>query len=99
VTTIPGGDIITAKKACRGHIEVWNGTKWTTDGSTILYDQPYDYRIFVDGSDPVCSNGVVSFGVTSVIGGAFSGGVLYSGADTFRATITKTPTSTPTTPR
>ena len=99
MTTIPGGDIITAKKACTGHIEVWNGTTWTPDGSTILYDEPYDYRVFIDGEDPVCRNGVVSFGTTSVIGGAFSGGVLYSGADTFRATITKTAESTPTTLR
>jgi hypothetical protein len=99
VTTVPGGDIITAKKTCVGHIEVWNGTTWTKDGSTILYDQPYDYRIFVDGADPVCRNGVVSLSTIAVTGGAFTGSVTYSAADTFRATITKTSTSTPTTPR
>lgn len=99
VTTVPGGDIITARKTCTGNIEVWNGAAWTKDGSTILYDQPYDYRIFIDGADPVCSNGVVSLSAIAVMGGAFTGGLTYSAADTFRATITKTSTSTPTTPR
>lgn len=90
---------IPKKKACTWYLEVWNGTTWTRDGESILYDEPNAYRVVITDADPICRGGLISIQKISGTGWTLTGNITYGQNGIFRTTVTKTSTDTPTTQR
>jgi hypothetical protein len=96
--TLPSGGVFIRKKSCTGHLEVFDGGAWSTNG--VLYDTEQLYKIVVDGDSPACIGGTLSLNsINALTGSLDTGTVRFSPAGSFTAMITRPAGATERTPR